>query len=241
MTGTLYGLHPKHGDIRQPHNCTVFVFSTAGGESLASSIDFYSADPSVPPLKLTGLFGSYRIYTRESNCIMNGNLPILHEVPGNPHGYTLVSVLMEGKGTLVTSANLSELRAKFEAIPFPEQGPTLAADQYQKLLNVKKQVEGSLLGGHFSLAERSLGGTNVTQYDDSNCSVYYVHIHSSSVVSLAHTNLICSISMLRHQRHHTLWALALRMTALLTSYTDYTTCSEPPGETVDGTVRTFPD
>jgi hypothetical protein len=159
VTGVSSGLHPFHADTRVNDQCAAFTFSAAGGTTTASSIQYRSGDPAVEPLTVTSQHGAVRIYTPALHFSKDKQPPVQHQVPANECDYAVYTVLIEGGGgTVTTPADLPDIAAAVSQLPLPPVLPALTPDEYAGLCCISKQVDDSLLRGHRTRAERSLGG-----------------------------------------------------------------------------------
>jgi hypothetical protein len=159
ITGVASGQQPWHGDTRVNDQCAAFTFSAAGGTTTASPVQYKSGDPAVEPLQVSSQHGGIRIYTPALHFSKAKRPPVLHQVPGNESDYAVVTVLIEGGGGSVTTLDdLLEIAAAVNELPLPPVLPDLTPVQYAGLCCISKQVDNSLLRGHRTRAERSLGG-----------------------------------------------------------------------------------
>lgn len=162
VRGIARGLQRAHVDKRTNDHCTAFAFSMKGGASAASSVVYKSADASVHPVTISTPHGGIRVYTQGLHCENGREATVLHEVPANQDDYTKVTLLIEGaRGTVATPKTIKLLGARLSAMPLPAETPELSPSEYAGLCNISRQVQNSLLGGHYTQAERSLGGACV--------------------------------------------------------------------------------
>lgn len=167
VTGVASGLHPWHADRRVNDHCVAFTFSAAGGTTTASAIQYRSGDSAVEPLTVTSQHGGIRIYTPALHFSKAKQPPVLHQVPANESDYAVVTVLIEGGGgTMTTPDDLPAIAAAVRQLPLPPVLPALTVEEYAGLCCISKQVGDSLLRGHRTRAERSLGGD---YYPDIHC------------------------------------------------------------------------
>jgi hypothetical protein len=147
--------------------CAAFTFSAAGGTTTASSIQYKAGDPAVEPLTVSSQHGGIRIYTPALHFSKAKQPPVLHQVPANDCDYAVFTVLIEGGGgTPTTPDDLLHVAAAVSELPLPPVLPALSPAQYAGLCCISKEVDGSLLRGHRTRSERSLGGNC---YPDIHC------------------------------------------------------------------------